>query len=59
MNQHLTESQRTAIREIATRENLRDLLLLVAGIVSHDVEDYATALEAGDLVRKAASKVSL
>jgi hypothetical protein len=58
-NTHLTAEEKAAIRAIANRENLRDLLILVAGIVSHDVEDYAAAIDAGDMIRKAAVKVAL
>jgi hypothetical protein len=58
-NTHLTAEEKAVIRTIANRENLRDLLILVSGIVSHDVEDYAAAIDAGDLIRKAAVMVAL
>ena len=58
MNKHLTDQERETIRQIATRENLRDIVLLIAGIVAHDVEDYAKALDASDLIRKAAVTIS-
>ena len=57
-NTHLSSQEKAAIRAIVSRENLRDFLLLVAGIVTHDVENYATAIDAGDLIRKAAIKVA-
>ena len=57
-NIHLTSEQKATVRELATRENLRDLLILVAGIVAHDVENYVNATEAADLIRKAAIKIS-
>ena len=58
-NLHLTEAQKEIIRGIANKETMRDLLLLVAGIVAHDTDDYATAIDASAFIKKAAVMVSI
>jgi hypothetical protein len=54
---HLTPEQRTQLRELVDQCDLRELLLAVAGMASHDIEDYEQALDCGDLIRKAANVI--
>ncbi len=55
---HLTEDQKATLRGLINEQNLRDVILTVAGIVAHDVKDLAKAIEAGELIRKAAVVIS-
>lgn len=54
---HLSPEQRATLRGLFDQCDMVELLIAVAGIVSHDVGDFETALDASELVRKAASLV--
>lgn len=55
---HLTESQRATLVEIFNECGTKEFLLCVAGLVTHSEPDYSKALDAGDLIRKAARTVT-
>lgn len=57
-SKHLTLEQREAFRKLFDVVDLVEALRCVAGIVAHDVESYAAAIDASDLIFKASQLVA-
>ena len=54
---HLTDNQRATLANLFADCDPHEFLQCVAGLVAHNVGDYAAAMDAQDLVRKAAQIV--
>lgn len=56
---HLTDCERNALADLFADCDPHEFLQCVAGLVAHNVDDYAAAMDAQDLIRKAARVVKM
>jgi hypothetical protein len=55
---HLTDHERQALADLFEECDTVEFLQCVAGLVSHNVEDYVTSQDAQSLIRKAAVMIA-